>query len=1297
MFIEKYNKFGFRKLNNGHLASVVIGSVGLMLAVGGHVEAKVVNNGDGTTTISNAKSSITLESDKVRLDGRNFTEKTTVLNGHDIVTEKGKVKYKYETIDGELLEESDAKDSGVTKTLDATYDVIGRSGKLYKHLNVEQSGELDIEAGNKAVIEKDGKKYHRVGDAVLSGDGGEVSETTLNDVSARLNSEGLITDTGAINHSNVKAGGHTWILQETPTGISKYVRVETPATTSDNWLIDTFQAGEATAKEFNNTNVTADGGIQEGDYVFIIEKNVYATIGENIETHTGTMTLSLKDVYDIQDHIDNEPDAANGEALSKRLYKLTKDVLNGTREGGEYTRHFVDAYKQFLRMRKTEDSYGNFVDFLGSTAVANGMTDSPTILSREAEKMFSKLGLDESDSDGKPTSSFWVDHYDNHSNLWDETGFDLQKGDYHYSHSEFTDEENEIMDQLGIAPDARDPEKFAKLPALLARHSDIAVNGTVNPTVTFYEETYKYHTNYIPLRAYKLEHGESVVTYKYAEEKERVIDKKGSVVVHFESTDGATLKELVALKTDAVVKTITSKYYVDESGREVIVPDSEVTTDTPVEYNSSTLPPANIDSDNGERYYLTTNKLKANSAAEQGLVVADTTLNVTYLYEKAGDVVVHYQTTDGVTIKDDVVESDKAKPGTPYDTTDNDGRPEIIETNGKKYKRVAKITGDETGNVVSGQKLEITYFYEEVKKGSVVANYYIQNTDTKLADSVEQRDLDVETPYVTGAKTIEPKTEVIDEPDKTITRTTRYELVETPNNATGNIVEGDTVVNYYYREVVEDVVTKKQAPVMVNYYKDGTTDKLTPSVDKGQSDIGSNYTTEPAVIEPKVEVVDTPEKTVTTTTTYTLKEVPADKDGQVPVGGKVVNYYYVENVDVKEVKKQAPVMVNYYKDGTTDKLAPSVDKGQSDIGSNYTTEPAVIEPKVEVVDTPEKTVTTTTTYTLKEVPADKDGQVPVGGKVVNYYYVEKVDVQEVKKQAPVTVNYYKDGTTDKLAPLVDKGQSDIGSNYTTEPAVIEPKVEVVDTPDKTVTTTTTYTLKEVPADKNGQVPVGGKVVNYYYVENVDVKEVKKQAPVTVNYYKDGTTDKIAPSVDKGQSDIGSNYTTEPAVIEPKVDVVDTPEKTVTTTTTYTLKEVPADKDGQVPVGGKVVNYYYVENIFVKETPKGPNATPGTPEVHEKPEYKEPIGTPGTPEVYEKPEYKEPIGTPGTPEVHEKPEFNGGTPGITNVVQNIPEPAVKTKEGNGKKELPKTGDMSMVNMGVAFLATSLLGMRKKRDD
>ena len=40
-------------------------------------------------------------------------------------------------------------------------------------------------------------------------------------------------------------------------------------------------------------------------------------------------------------------------------------------------------------------------------------------------------------------------------------------------------------------------------------------------------------------------------------------------------------------------------------------------------------------------------------------------------------------------------------------------------------------------------------------------------------------------------------------------------------------------------------------------------------------------------------------------------------------------------------------VVNYYKEGTTDKLADSVDQGQKDIGSNYTSEAKVIEPKVE--------------------------------------------------------------------------------------------------------------------------------------------------------------------------------------------------------------------------------------------------------------------------------------------------------------------------------------------------------------
>ena len=104
----------------------------------------------------------------------------------------------------------------------------------------------------------------------------------------------------------------------------------------------------------------------------------------------------------------------------------------------------------------------------------------------------------------------------------------------------------------------------------------------------------------------------------------------------------------------------------------------------------------------------------------------------------------------------------------------------------------------------------------------------------------------------------------------------------------------------------------------------------------------------------------------------------------------------------------------------------------------------------------------------------------------------------------------------------------------------------------------------------------------------------KQAPVTVHYYKDGTTEKLADSIEQGKKDIGSKYATEAKVIELKVVVQDLPEKVVTTTTRYELREVPSDKDGLVPVGGKIVNYYYREVVkedVVMKTSDKPNGEP----------------------------------------------------------------------------------------------------------
>ena len=418
---------------------------------------------------------------------------------------------------------------------------------------------------------------------------------------------------------------------------------------------------------------------------------------------------------------------------------------------------------------------------------------------------------------------------------------------------------------------------------------------------------------------------------------------------------------------------------------------------------------------------------------------------------------------------------------------------ETSSHNETTYNKRELITPIRAYKVVADGTSTVTHYYRE-KKAPLNVNYYLENTTTSLAPSENQVDLPVKSDYTTKAKDIPSKKDVKELPEKTVTTVTTYELVSTPDNATGKIAEGGITVNYYYRAVETVTEVAKKAPVVVNYYKEGTTEKLADSIDQGQKDIGSNYTSEPASIKPKVETKEFDDKTVTTTTTYELVKVPDDKDGVVPVGGKVVNYYYREVVKEDVVKKQAPVTVNYYKEGTTEKLAPSDNQGQKDIGSKYTSEAKVIPNKVDVQDLEDRTVTTTTSYELVAQPTDKEGTVPVGGKVVNYYYREVVKEDVVKKQAPVTVNYYKEGTTDKLADSIDQGQKDIGSNYTSEAKVIPSKVEKVVENGNVITRTTSYELVKVPEDKDGIVPVGGKVVNYYYREVVEEVAKPNEAP-----------------------------------------------------------------------------------------------------------------------------------------------------------------------------------------------------------
>ena len=132
--------------------------------------------------------------------------------------------------------------------------------------------------------------------------------------------------------------------------------------------------------------------------------------------------------------------------------------------------------------------------------------------------------------------------------------------------------------------------------------------------------------------------------------------------------------------------------------------------------------------------------------------------------------------------------------------------------NGKT--RVADADSDVEADAENGRKEKISQTYTiTVEKpkvyANVVANYYKDGTEEKLAESVTQENKRVLTDYETEAKEIASKTVVEETPLATITRTYTYTLKAEPENKKGKVLKEGVVVNYFYTEKVEESVVYK--------------------------------------------------------------------------------------------------------------------------------------------------------------------------------------------------------------------------------------------------------------------------------------------------------------------------------------------------------------------------------------------------------------------------------------------------------------------------------------------------------
>ncbi|HFI0621831.1 TPA: MucBP domain-containing protein [Streptococcus suis] len=562
--------------------------------------------------------------------------------------------------------------------------------------------------------------------------------------------------------------------------------------------------------------------------------------------------------------------------------------------------------------------------------------------------------------------------------------------------------------------------------------------------------------------------------------------EKGGVEVYYVASDGTVLTDFTAKDGS----TVADKNVIVDHG------------DTNSAYDTTTVRYESLTAADGTVYYYkeidtttanlhsvvndtTDTDYRANEKidAETGAVKTDTVKQITYVYEKAGNVVVNYVTEEGtplsgvtntgLTTESTVDDTKNGQPGTTYDTTNL--KPTTITTaDGKTYELVpASTVGEETGDVVAGETKEVTYVYKEVK-GSVVVKY-VTTDGTPIKDPVtDTPDSSVGTDYDTK----DNKPETITTADgKT------YKLVPslTKGTETGDVVPGVTEVTYVYEEVKGDVV--------VNYVNTAGEEIAPQVVDTKTTSTGTDYDT----TDKKPAKITTEDGTV-----YYYKEVKAEDAGKET--GKVVE----GTTEVTYVYEQAGNVVVNYKlaDGTVIK-DPVKDEENAKPGKTYSTE-----------DNKPETITAADGKTYKLVPnatvGNENGEVEAGKTTEVTYIYEEVKGNVVVEYYDTEGNPISGTETENKTTVEDTPNSSVGTAYTT----LDKKPAKITTEDGTV-----YYYKEVKADsaaEDGTVVEGTTTVQYVY---------EKAGSVNVNYVDTDGNVIQAPVADETNEKAGTEYST----------------------------------------------------------------------------------------------------------------------------------------------------------------------------
>lgn len=526
--------------------------------------------------------------------------------------------------------------------------------------------------------------------------------------------------------------------------------------------------------------------------------------------------------------------------------------------------------------------------------------------------------------------------------------------------------------------------------------------------VDFYNHTYKVN---VP------------VTTKDKINKNKISNKASTTV------DNDTSNILESNNVDVDVYYTVTINHIDEYNNAIL----KTTTDEVIYGNTFSS-----NKEDFENYEYDYNESDTNDGKNSGVVNKNITVN--YYYKKKATVTVNYY-KEGTTEK--LAESDILNKyyGDTYDVSnykDNNNVPSKYE-----YTRFTSNTTDELTGTVYIDEIRINYYYK-LKDAKIVINYLEDKTNSKLAESTV-----INTKY-------DNKYDVTSYKDNS-NIASKYEYIRFESNPsdalTGTVNQDVVTINYYYN--------LKKAKIIINYYKEGTTEKLADTTTLNQTyddkyDVTSYKDNENISTDYKyVSYTSTPENAI---------------KGTINQDTITVNYYYA--------LKDATINIKYLDELTNENIL-----NEENINTKY----GVLYNTLNL-DSYKKEITGYDYSKTETTPRDITGKVNQDTTTIIHYY---------KKKASITINYIDKYTNTKIDGInSDVINSHYGDSYNTENNRTEKEKNTI---FNDYDYTNEYVITPENTSLNGTVSTDNIVVNYYY---------NKKSKITIKYYDIETNKEI---------------------------------------------------------------------------------------------------------------------------------------------------------------------------------------------